>query len=83
MLTSDLIGTLAPQGFSLFSAATLSTVPTYADEIASAKCNFLFCSLPACQRRFFDTLKNACINDAGILNLFLDFFQTKLRGNGI
>ena len=41
-LNQNLMGTLALQGFSLFSAATLSSVPTYADENASAKCNFLF-----------------------------------------
>ena len=36
------MGSLALQGFSLFFADAPSTVPTYADETASAKCNFLF-----------------------------------------
>ena len=40
----------ASHGFSLFSADTSSTVPVYADENVSAKCNFLFYSLPACQK---------------------------------
>lgn len=39
------IKALALLGLSLFSAATLSAVPLYADENLSAKCNFLFDSL--------------------------------------
>ena len=39
------IKALALLGLSLFSAATLSTVPLYADENVSAKGNFLFDSL--------------------------------------
>ena len=37
-----MMGRLALQAFSLFSADALSIVPTYADETASTKCNFLF-----------------------------------------
>ena len=38
---------------SLFSANKSPTVPTYADGALLTKCNFLFDSLPACQRGFF------------------------------
>jgi hypothetical protein len=55
----------------------------YADETASTKCNFLFGSLPACQRGFFDTLKKCEAFRFAFFYKIIEFQKGSLYNGGI